>query len=469
MVVIGLCLVVPVGVTLAASHGPDVTLEKTASVASIPAGGSYSYQFVLRNIGSAAASGVRLIDRSIEPDVEVDFSSLAWTPASAGSCQWKISGADPNNLTCDFGTLSPGATVTVTLSVTAPPETCPRVRNTASITASNEPEANTANNSSVVNVSMTGCPDPSASPTPRPAPTVSRLFGADRYETAVKASKLRHPSPGGGVAAAYVATGLTFPDALAGAPAAGRRGASILLVSGASIPAVTRDELLRLQPSTIYVLGGPGAVSDSVVRSLRPLTRGGTGSVVRLSGPDRYATAAAVVDNAFTSAQSVIVATGMNFPDALAGSAPAARFGMPILLVRASDVPAPTAQQLTELRPKTIYILGGTGVISAAVEVQLRNYGASVIRIAGDDRYLTATGVTKAFYGEASRSFVATGRNFPDALSAGPLGDPVLLTDPLSLPSPVSAEVRRLSPSVIHVLGGPAVISDTVLAQLRAT
>jgi hypothetical protein len=79
-------------------------------------------------------------------------------------------------------------------------------------------------------------------------------------------------------------------------------------------------------------------------------------------------------------------------------------------------------------------------------------------------------GVSRAFFHEGSNHlFVATGTNFPDALSAGPLGDPVLLTPRGGLPSLVAVEATRLDPSSIHVLGGPTVVSDTVLNQLRAT
>ncbi|HET6379610.1 MAG TPA: cell wall-binding repeat-containing protein [candidate division Zixibacteria bacterium] len=471
---VGLCLLLSASL-VQATHGPDMTIAKTASVTSIPAGGSYSYTMTITNTGHSTATSVVLTDSTIEPDVEIDFGSLELSPSGIGSCTWKLFQGDPNNLMCSFPTIATGASITVTFDVTAPAVTCPRVRNTATVTAANEPSGNTGNNTAIVNVNMTGCPSatptPTGSPTPQPSPpTVSRIFGADRYATAVELSKRLTPSPGTGVSSVYVATGENFPDALAGAPAAAKRNTSILLVRRTSVPTVTRTELLRLKPQTIFVLGGTSVISDAVAAELSMLTRDGAGTVTRLAGSDRYATAGQVVGNAFTSAEALIVATGENFPDALAGSAAASDEGMPILLVKRDNIPPATVAQLNNLDPARIFVLGGTSVVSQAVEDALRSFAPSVTRIAGDDRYLTAVGVTKAFYPpNVAHLFVATGINFPDALVAGPHGDPVLLTAPGALPSAVAGEASRLNPPSIHVLGGPGVVSETVLNQLRAT
>ncbi|HEU0235674.1 MAG TPA: cell wall-binding repeat-containing protein, partial [Candidatus Limnocylindrales bacterium] len=77
-----------------------------------------------------------------------------------------------------------------------------------------------------------------------------------------------HYAPG--VAVAYVATGANFPDALAGAAVAGNLGGPLLLVTQASIPAVTATELSRLKPARIVVLGSAAVVSDAVLNALGP-------------------------------------------------------------------------------------------------------------------------------------------------------------------------------------------------------
>jgi hypothetical protein len=197
--------------------------------------------------------------------------------------------------------------------------------------------------------------------------TVSRVSGSDRFATAAAISAGWAP----GVPVVYVATGLNFPDALAGAAAAGALGAPILLVMTDSVPAATVAELQRLQPGKIVILGGTGAVSDNVVGTLSYYTSGG---VFRLSGSDRYATAAAISAGWAPGVPVVYVATGLNFPDALAGAAAAGALGAPLLLVTGTTVPAATAAELARLKPGRIVILGGSGAVSDDVASQLRAY-----------------------------------------------------------------------------------------------
>ncbi|MEO7663749.1 MAG: cell wall-binding repeat-containing protein, partial [Candidatus Limnocylindrales bacterium] len=91
--------------------------------------------------------------------------------------------------------------------------------------------------------------------------TVTRLSGSDRYTTAVAISKASFGTPANVL---YIATGASFPDALAGAPVAGDRGAPLLLVTQSAIPSSVKTELTRLKPKAIVILGGTGAVSDAV-------------------------------------------------------------------------------------------------------------------------------------------------------------------------------------------------------------
>lgn len=114
-------------------------------------------------------------------------------------------------------------------------------------------------------------------------------------------------------------------------------------------------------------------------------------------------------------------------------------------------------------------MLGGPSAVSEVVVGQLRSLVTSgrVDRIAGADRYATAAAVSRVFTqpGE-SELFISTGRNFPDALAAGPAagrsGAPVLLAEPDCLPQAVAEEAARLNPATVLILGGPAVLSDRV-------
>lgn len=302
-------------------------------------------------------------------------------------------------------------------------------------------------------------------------PTVNRLAGADRYATAAMISAATYPA---GVPVAYVATGRDFPDALAGAAAATRRGGPVLLVPGTSLPSVVRGELDRLNPTQIVVLGGTAVVSAAVVDQLAPLA--GSGGVIRRAGADRYATAVSVSQNAFPAGVPVAyVASGRGYPDALAAAAAAGVRGGPVLLVPGTSLPSLVRAELDRLNPTRIVVVGGPAVVSEAVRSALVPLAGSggVVRRYGADRYATALAISQdAFPSGASWVHVATGRDFPDALAgaaaAGRRGGPMLLVLPATLPAGVPAELRRLRAPRITVLGGAGAVSSGVEAQLGA-
>ncbi len=304
-----------------------------------------------------------------------------------------------------------------------------------------------------------------------PAPAsgqVTRLAGPDRYQTAAAISRSRFRA---GVPVAYLATGEAFPDALSGSAAAASAGGPVLLVQRDALPAATATELGRLQPGRIVVLGGPDVISGSVTSGLAGFT---TGSVTRLAGADRYATAALVSGSSFLPGVPVAyVTSGTTFADALGGSAAAGREGGPVLLVRPDAVPAAVAAELRRLAPGRIVVLGGSTAVSDGVVRSLQAYTAgSVTRIAGLDRYGTAVNVSRSGFGAAAAVYVASGASYPDGLAGGPvaalLPAPLLLVRPSSLPLSVSTELARLRPGHVYVLGGSAAVSDAVVDQIDA-
>jgi putative cell wall-binding protein len=203
-----------------------------------------------------------------------------------------------------------------------------------------------------------------------------------------------------------------------------------------------------------------------------------TGRASRIGGTDRYATAAAVSAATFAPGASVAyLATGTGFADALTAGPAAARAGGPVLLTTATTLPSATASELRRLQPSSLVVLGGTAVVSDAVLGQAASATglprSSVRRIAGADRDATAAAVSAdAFRDGAPAVYVAQDTGFADALAAGPAavrnGGPVLLTSPGRLPTTTAAELRRLRPQTVIVLGGPAAVSDSVLAPIAA-
>jgi putative cell wall-binding protein len=300
---------------------------------------------------------------------------------------------------------------------------------------------------------------------------VTRVAGSDRYATAAAVSRSAY---GASVPVAYVATGATFPDALAAAPAAAKAGGPVLLTARDSLPSVTAAELSRLKPGKIVLVGGTGVISDNVRRAVGAYT---SGSVVRLAGADRYATAAAVSRASFAAGVPVAyVATGAAFADAESGGAAAGRQRGPVLLVSPTSIPSATATELGRLRPQRIVVLGGSGAVSSSVAAALDRYtSGSVSRLSGADRYATAVAVSRSTYGSTAPAtvYVATGVHFPDGLTGAPVAalapGPLLLVKPDALPSSVASELRRLGADEVVVLGSTGAISDSVLRAIKAT
>jgi putative cell wall-binding protein len=316
-----------------------------------------------------------------------------------------------------------------------------------------------------VQVAPSDTPPPPAAAAPT---NVARFAGADRYATAAAVAE----TYAAGVPVVYIATGLNFPDALAGAAAAGPSGGPVMLVKQDAVPASTAAELARLRPARIVILGGAGVVSDAVVAELAAYTFGG---VTRLAGENRYATAAAISAATYAPGVPVVyLATGQDFPDALAGAAAAGAEGAPLLLVTRDGLPAATAAELLRLQPARIVLFGSVTTVSDEVLAALTGYAPDgALRVAGTDRYSTAAAISAATKAPGvSVAYIATGVDFPDALAgaamAGFTRGPLLLVTKDSLPASALAELARLGPARIVILGGSGVVSDVTMSQLSS-
>ena len=405
---------------------PLLMLVKTAAgEAPVGAGDAISYSFLVWNRGNVTLSRV----------------SVADPKAGAVSCPGTVL-APEGSMTC-----------TASYEASAADAKAGEVANTATVTGATADGARvSATDSATFDLASGGVsPD--------------RLAGKDRYSTAAVISKETFTP---GVDVVYVATGVNFPDALAGSAASGGKG-PILLVTKDAIPGATLAELKRLKPKRIVVLGGTGVVSEGVEAALKRHA-----TTTRQAGSDRYSTAAMISAEHFGPGAAVaFVATGADFPDALTGGPAAAKAGGPILLTQKTVLPAATVSELKRLKPKKIVVLGGTGVVSAAVERALASYtSGKVSRLAGADRYSTGGAISKdGFDPGVPVVYVATGLNFPDALAGGAAGafkdGPVLLVSGGSIPKATKAELTRLKPRRVVVLGGTAVVSESVRDDLN--
>ncbi|CAN5336654.1 hypothetical protein BH23ACT9_BH23ACT9_24120 [soil metagenome] len=196
--------------------------------------------------------------------------------------------------------------------------------------------------------------------------TIDRLSGDSRFATAVAVSEVIAEDV---VDTVYLTSGREFADALAASPAAARAEVPLLLTEAGELPPDTAAELDRLRPDRVIVVGGTSAVSDAVATAAGNAARA---DVVRIAGPSRFDTAAALVEEGFDgTVEALMVATGDSFADALAAGAASVSTGMPLLLVTGSDVPRVTRRQIERLRPDRIVIVGGDAAVAAHVGRQL--------------------------------------------------------------------------------------------------
>ena len=295
-----------------------------------------------------------------------------------------------------------------------------------------------------------------------------RVAGADRFATAVEISQSGwDPFDTDGII--FVANGLNYPDALSGAALAGGYASPLLLVRPDSIPDVVRGEITRLHPGQIVVLGGTGVVSNAVFSELELLAP----EVLRVSGANRYATSREAATYA-TNADTIFLATGRGYADALSAASAAGTIGAAVLLVDGA-LPALDADTVALLSSgyTTVNLVGGTGVISAGIENQLRNVlSLPGERLAGANRYLTSLAINEAGFNngsftDVSQAFVATGTGYADALAgaalAGSFGEPLYLSQPTCLPEGLGESLLHHDVPAVVLFGGTGVLSSGVM------
>lgn len=242
-----------------------------------------------------------------------------------------------------------------------------------------------------------------------------RLAGEDRVATAVAVAGQRQRAE-----TVVIATSVAFPDALVGAPLAIALDAPLLITPPDRLDSRVAAELARLGASRAVLLGGPAALSPQVEAEL---ATAGVAEIRRIGGADRYETAAAVASEVARltgTSRVVLVASGENFPDALAAGAA----GLPLLLTARDTLPVPTSRTLQALAAERIVVVGGPLAVADGTV-------PATERVAGPDRFATAAAFADWAVSEGALDLdtvvVARGDAFPDALAGAALHHPVLL------------------------------------------
>ena len=291
---------------------------------------------------------------------------------------------------------------------------------------------------------------------------VTRISSKQRYDTAIEISQEGWDSAD----TVILARGDNFADALAGVPLAHQVDAPILLTPSNKLWEGTLAEIDRLGATKVIILGGQNAVGADVVTELEADGL----SVKRIKGANRFETAAAIALEVAgeNGANQVVVANGMNFPDALSIAAYAAHEGLPILLIDKDKLPEATSNTLAKLGTIETFVVGGTSVISEEVARTL----PGAYRLAGQDRYETNIAIAEFIGLKQNHYYIATGKNYADALTGAVLAaknnSTVLLVNN-KVPESLSTFIVEKGVKRLTIFGGEAAVSrevETTLAEL---
>ena len=205
-------------------------------------------------------------------------------------------------------------------------------------------------------------------------------------------------------------------------------------------------------------------------------TRTVSNSVQRLSGSNRYATAAAISQGEFAkgAATTVVLANGTKFADALAGATLAKAYNAQILLTDANSLPADTLNEIKRLGAKNVIVLGGSGSVSAAVQQALISNGLTVTVVKGSSRFATAVEIAKQTQKQTGKTpteiFFVSSEKFADALSVSAVaatnGSPIIyLPKTGSIDSVTASYLASMKGKIkkAYVIGGSGVISADVM------
>lgn len=320
------------------------------------------------------------------------------------------------------------------------------------------------------------------------AVTFERLWGQDRYETAVRIAEAYAAERASGDTV-IIASGVAFADALSAAPLASVLSAPVLLTPPDRLPVAVHSFIAQHGITRAVIVGDEGAVSAAVAADLAGLTGS---QPERISGADRDETnirvarrvaQAGIGDYCGDGRRTVLLATREVFADALAISPLAYHGRHPVLLSDPHRLASGASAFLAESGVEQVIVVGGPAAVSAGVLDALGGLGIATRRWWGQDRYETAATVaqelTSTCFATAEVG-LASGAAFPDALVGGALLGarrvPVVLAD-TTLPASTRQMLARTAAVAgnvsITVFGGPAAVREAVataaVAVLRDT
>ncbi|MCI4688274.1 cell wall-binding protein Cwp10 [Clostridioides difficile] len=302
--------------------------------------------------------------------------------------------------------------------------------------------------------------------------TVKKLKGADRFETATKISQSGWTKSD----TVVIVNGedKSMVDGLTATPLASVKNSPILLSSNEKLPQKTVEELKRLNPSKVIVIGGNNSMPNSVVEAIKAVNS--KISVQRIGGDTRYQTSiniAKEIDKT-NNVSKLYIGAGNGEADSLSIASLAGKEKTPIVLTQKDGVDNEAVQFIKSNKVSNIYFIGGIEKISnKAIEQvgKIVNKDISNNRVAGQTRQETNAKVIDKFYSQSKLDgvVVANQDKLIDALAVGPLAaknnSPVILATNMLDKSQESSLKGKNSSKLFEVGGG---IASSVIDKIKS-
>ncbi|EFL53351.1 cell wall-binding repeat-containing protein [Finegoldia magna] len=291
----------------------------------------------------------------------------------------------------------------------------------------------------------------------------TRIAGKNRYESAAQMSREQFTN----AKKVIVVNSQKYADALSATTLSDGRY-SILYTEKDTLPTATRNEIQRLNPIEVYLLGGKQSISDGIENILKKYAN----KVTRIAGKDRYETSAKVA--AMSNKKNIVIASGENFSDPLYASSYAYSNNAKILLSSGKTLSRETRDYLLRNKSKigNVTVVGGGKSISSSTVRYIQSVtGKNVGRISGRNRYEGSVKVANSM--NKSKVFIASGEDFADALAISPLAQklnaPILLSAKGKLDTSVIAFLNNFKNSIkdVFIVGGYRTIDNNVYGTVQ--
>lgn len=278
--------------------------------------------------------------------------------------------------------------------------------------------------------------------------SVTRIAGEDRIATSIEISKAMFNESDNVV----LASGFNFADALSAGQLAAALNAPLIL-SDENMDSRTSDEIAKLKPKNIYIVGGETALSSNIEESVKSVVN--DINIERLKGNDRYETSVKVMEKTkeFVDAEYLLIASGKNFPDALSTISFMADHKALMVLSDGNSYPKSDLQEIA---------IGGVN--------QLPLNGFTGERIAGNDRYQTALAIARRSFENNENAILANSKVFADSLSAVSVAKnykaPIILTDNENLTQSTKSYLENMNS--VTIIGGEKSVSSNIFSNPTA-